>query len=214
MQRGDARTSPRAIAAQLRWGARLADRQARGRTKGWRKRTVLTLPRLLDEPSSLLQRFEIREDRFDAVADLAALAAEARAVVVDLVEALLQRVALAAQLLNRGDGALDLLTQPLQDLVVSLCRFFHSSFTGSMSARRAASCCWWALTSSCVRERSKAWYHMPSVVLMVSSPSGTKRSRRPTSCRNGTSNERMVSTMRSYARSRSCVSARIIGTPG
>src|SRR5207244_3687445 len=104
----------------------------------------------------LFERFEIRENRFDAVADLAALAAEARTVVVDLVEPLLQLVALAAQLLNRGDGALDFLTQPLQDLVVGLCRFLHSSFTGSMSARRAASCCCRALTSSCVNERSNA----------------------------------------------------------
>src|SRR5207248_1025175 len=91
----------------------------------------------------LFQRFQIRENRLDAVADLAALAAEARAVLVDLLEALLERVALAAQLLNRGDGALDLLAQALQDLVVGLGgvgrRFFrHSSFTGSMPARRDA----------------------------------------------------------------------------
>src|SRR5258706_1319992 len=124
----------------------------------------------------------------------------------------LQRVALAAELADHGHRFFHPLTEARQDLhlvrsvdghLIVLSVLFHvvsaqeMTFTGSVSARRAASPAWARPTSSCVKERSRAWYHMPRVVLMVfSSPSGTKRSRRPTSWRKGTSKLRMRSTMR------------------
>ena len=67
-----------------------------------------------------------------------------------------ERVALAAQLLNRGDRFLYAVVEPPEDFCffgagkgqLSLSRFFftfvfslQSSFTGSIAARRDASCC-------------------------------------------------------------------------
>src|SRR5207253_205102 len=80
----------------------------------------------------LFQGFEIAENRLDAIADLASLALEAIELVgvrvilfrdlrLRFVGALSERVALAAQFLNRGDGALHALVELREDLA-----FFRS----------------------------------------------------------------------------------------
>src|SRR5205823_10362531 len=113
--------------------------------------------------SGLVQRLEVRQNGLDPVPDLASLALKPRVLFFErrqplaraglfaklrlrFVEPLLQRVALAAQLLNRGHGALHALVEPRQDLAffrsgerhLFFFLFLHSTFTGSSSATRAA----------------------------------------------------------------------------
>src|SRR5262249_29389058 len=116
-----------------------------------------------------IERLQIRQDRLDAIADLVALLAQARAFLFEVTAAAfelrLERVAFAAELLNRGDRLLHALLQPREDLVFTsrenhlLQRFlFHhdTSFTGRVDVSRCASCCCSTATSSCVSDRSNA----------------------------------------------------------